>query len=171
MKSQESTWGSFWTPRRPPEGPQKASRGPRGPQKASRGPPRGAKHRNSQQAHIKLTPNSHRAHIELASHTQRTKPIYIIDRECSTPDSSPLAIRMLSKSLHIKTAIVLHKCMKPRCFKKQAGTDFVCNPVFHDVLLEHMACCAFLTSCVSRFPFRTTFLYTERRQTRADTFF
>ena len=71
MKSPESTWEPFRTPRGPPGAPQGTPRRP------PRGPPRAAKHRT----HIKLTSSSHQTHIKLTSNTQRTKPIYIIYRE------------------------------------------------------------------------------------------
>ena len=78
MKSPESTWETFWTPRGPPGGAQKAPRGP----------PRAAKHRthikltsNSHQAHIDLTSNSHRPHIE---HTENHTYIHIFYRECNS---------------------------------------------------------------------------------------
>ena len=66
IKSPESTWETFWTPRRPPGGPQETPRGP----------PRGAHidqtSSNSHRTLIKLTSNSHRPHIDLTSNSHRT---------------------------------------------------------------------------------------------------
>ena len=68
MKSPESTWETFGSPRGPPGDAQGASREL---QETPRTPP-GASHRT----HIKLTSNKHRTHIELTENSQRTKTIY-----------------------------------------------------------------------------------------------
>ena len=72
IKSPESTWEHFWTPRRPPGDPK---RHPEDPQGTSQG----TSHRpniieltsNSHQTHIELTSNPHRTHIDLTSNSHR----------------------------------------------------------------------------------------------------
>ena len=75
MKSPESTWETFWTPRGPPGGAQKA---PRGPPRASKHQTHSKLTSNSQQTHSKLTSNSQQTHIE---HTENQTYIQIFYRE------------------------------------------------------------------------------------------
>ena len=75
MKSPESTWEPFRTPRGPPGGPQGTPRRP------PRGPPRAAKHRT----HIKLTSNSHQAHIKLTSSQQSVNTSNSVQDASSRP--------------------------------------------------------------------------------------
>ena len=73
IKSPESTWEHFWTPRRPPGDPK---RHPEDPQGTSQG----TSHRpniieltsNSHQTHIELSSNPHRTHIDLTSNSHQT---------------------------------------------------------------------------------------------------
>ena len=58
-------WESFWHPKGPPESPQDP---PRRPQETPRGPPE----------------DKQRTHRERTENTQRTKPIYTIDRELNS---------------------------------------------------------------------------------------
>ena len=80
IKSQESTWETLWSPRRPSGDPK---RHPKDPQGASQGTSHRTKTPISHRPGVDLTSTSHRSHIELTSNSHRphiehteSKPYY-----------------------------------------------------------------------------------------------